>query len=201
MRPRLLRAAALALAALAGAPPASAATLPDTAAWGASREIVFAAAGSRGGIYAIAPQGGAARLLTSAGGADGGLAVSPDGKALLFGSDSTLYRIPIAGGAPRALGKGFNPAWSPDGRRIAFTRNDGVYVMQADGSGARKVATNRYVESSGAPTWSPDGRKLAYIACSAPFLSRPCEHQTGFDVYVIGLDGSDRHRVTPRRGF
>jgi Tol biopolymer transport system component len=33
------------------------------------------------------------------------------------------------------------PGWSPDGRRITFTRGDGVYVMNADGSGARRIAT------------------------------------------------------------
>jgi Tol biopolymer transport system component len=199
---RILQALPPALALLAVATPASgAAPEPYAAAWDASPQIVFAPAGSRSGIWTISPQGGAARLLTNAGGADGGLAVSPNGKTLLFGSGSTLYRIPLAGGTPRALGTGFNPAWSPDGRRIAFTRNGGVYVMQADGTGARKVVTNRYIESAGAPTWSPDGRKLAYVACSAPYLSQPCEHQYGFDVYVIGLDGSDKHKVTPKRGL
>ena len=202
MPTRFLRAATPALALLAFAAPVSAATPePHTAAWDASPQIVFAPFGSRSGIWVISPQGGSPRLLTHAGGADGGLAVSPDGKTLLFGSGSTLYRIPLAGGAPRALGTGFDPAWSPDGRRIALTRGDGVYVMQADGTGARKVVTNRYLESTGAPTWSPDARKLAYVACSAPFLSQPCEHQYGFDVYVIGLDGSDKHKVTPKQGF
>ena len=79
-----------------------------------------------------------------------------------------------------------------------MSRNDGVYVLAANGTGARKLVTNRYPSS--APTWSPDGKKLAYVACSAPFLSRPCEHQTGFDVFVIGLDGSGKHRVTPKSG-
>jgi Tol biopolymer transport system component len=46
-----------------------------------------------------------------------------------------------------------------------------------------------------------DGRKLAYVACRAALGSDPCEHQYGFDVYVIGLDGSEKHRVTPKPGF
>src|SRR5205809_4585454 len=74
-------------------------------------------------------------------------------------------------------------------------------VEDADGRNRRLVGRNRYGESRGAPTWSPDGRKLAYVACRAAYLSFGCEHQTAFDVYVIGLDGSDKHRVTPKTGF
>src|SRR5262249_32295093 len=40
-----------------------------------------------------------------------------------------------------------------------------------------------------------------YVGCRAALGSDPCEHQYGFDVYVIGLDGSDKHRVTPKAGF
>jgi dipeptidyl aminopeptidase/acylaminoacyl peptidase len=53
-----------------------------------------------------------------------------------------------------------NPAWSPDGRRVAFIRGDGsVYVMNADGSAIRRVTEPRAgVE---APGWSPDERRLS----------------------------------------
>lgn len=64
-----------------------------------------------------------------------------------------------------------------------------------------KLVASRYTEVAGPPTWSPGGGRLAYVACSAPYLSRSCEHQCGFDVYVIGADGSGRRRVTRRSGF
>src|SRR5262249_35718579 len=97
------------------------------------------------------------------------------------------------------LGPGFGGAWSPDGRRIAFERNDGVYVMDRDGRHSHKVTVERY--QTGAPAWSPDGTRLAYVACTAPFLSRPCEHQYGFDVYTIRVDGHGKRRITRHSAY
>lgn len=58
------------------------------------------------------------------------------------------------------------PAISPDGRRVAFTteRNGAsrLYVMDADGSGARLLA--RALEVRGAPTWADDGQSVAVSA-------------------------------------
>ena len=58
------------------------------------------------------------------------------------------------------------PAWSPDGKRIAFTSNrDGnyeIYVMNADGTGLRNLT-----QPPGAGqlrAWSPDGKRLAFIS-------------------------------------
>ena len=60
------------------------------------------------------------------------------------------------------------PAWSPDGRRIAFLRaaDDGppqLQVMPADGGEPRPLAPHP-LGVSGTPTWSPDGSRLAYTA-------------------------------------
>jgi len=59
------------------------------------------------------------------------------------------------------------PAWSPDGRWIAFYssrgRRDayhGLYVMRADGSGVHRLARG----PGELPAWSPDGRFVVYAA-------------------------------------
>jgi Tol biopolymer transport system component len=61
---------------------------------------------------------------------------------------------------PWAVG---DPAWSPDGRWLAFrwfrprTESVGIYVAKADGSGVRLLADGGLT-----PDWSPDGRQIAY---------------------------------------
>jgi len=189
--------AALALAGSAAATASERPPQPVRVAWAPSRQIVFT--GFDGGIFVISPLGGRPRLLTSSGDGDV-LSITRDGR-LLYGSGSSLLTVPLAGGKPRNLGSGFLGVWSPDGKRLAFAGNGGFMVEDADGRHRRLVARNRYGDSTGPPTWSPDGLKLAYVACRAAYLSDPCEHQYGFDVYVIGVDGSGKHRVTPKPGF
>jgi Tol biopolymer transport system component len=68
------------------------------------------------------------------------------------------------------------PAWSPDGKWLAFTRStDGqrsfhVYVMRANGTGIRQITRGRYDES---PAWSPDGRWIAYVTMGGLRIVHP----------------------------
>src|SRR5207244_616815 len=91
------------------------------------------------------------------------------------GDETLLYVINVEGSGERLLRRespdsthGFltSPAWSPDGKRIAFTRIDytkapdyGVYVMNADGTGATKI-----LDDAGEPAWSPDGKSIAFLS-------------------------------------
>jgi TolB protein len=91
---------------------------------------------------------------------------------IAFGHDGSngIALIDVDGGGLKVLMKGGDvgldqPAWSPDGRRIAFTKESSpkpsIWIMNADGSGRKRLATASAVSFS--PTWSPDGRRLAFL--------------------------------------
>src|SRR5689334_5773213 len=54
-----------------------------------------------------------------------------------------------------------NPAWSPDGKQIAYSifhdQIPDLYIIDVNGSKPVKVA-----ENAGQPAWSPDGKRIAY---------------------------------------
>ena len=55
-----------------------------------------------------------------------------------------------------------DPQWSPDGRRLAFVRDDEIWIVEADGSRLTKVVPKP--GGGREPRWSPDGHRLAFIS-------------------------------------
>ncbi len=81
-------------------------------------------------------------------------------------SGGPIYAIQPDGSNLRYLTTGLDPALSPAGQWLAYTRWDNpqigalgsLWVINVDGSGERKVAENIYQPKS--PTWSPDGTQI-----------------------------------------
>jgi Tol biopolymer transport system component len=69
---------------------------------------------------------------------------SPKGGQIVFSDwgsfEPRLALLSLATRKVRALGPGWHPRWSPDGRSIAFARAGRIWVMNADGSGARALS-------------------------------------------------------------
>jgi len=55
-----------------------------------------------------------------------------------------------------------DPQWSPDGGRLAFVRDNGIWVVEADGS--RLTLVTEHPAGSSMPRWSPDGATLAFVS-------------------------------------
>jgi Tol biopolymer transport system component len=56
------------------------------------------------------------------------------------------------------------PAWSPDGRRIAWSTTNAIWVVNADGSGKRRLTSLKAKSTSVLePTWSPDGHSIIFV--------------------------------------
>jgi hypothetical protein len=113
------------------------------------------------------------------------------------GNNHHVYAMDPDGSHQTALTGGalidFYPAWSPDGKRIAFWSNraDGngdVFVMNADGSGVTRLTVNSGVDDE-EPAWSPDGARIAFASTRDFVGSIP-------EIWVMNADGSGATRLT-----
>jgi len=90
------------------------------------------------------------------------------------------------GSTPTRLFFQVDPAWSPDGRSIAFASmrygSFDIFVMRADGSGTRRLT--RTQEHDFRPSWSPDGDWIVF------------DRGAWGDLFVIGKDGRGERRLT-----
>ncbi len=137
-------------------------------------------------------------------------------------SIDTIYTVPAAGGEPkilfptaeqlRTLANSVRypavigpPAWSPDGRHVAFKthhmtfddkdtkdyiRHESVLIVEQETSGAKEIArTNRQEASIGGPvTWSPNGQALTFIRGYAANSVSP---KPQLDLISVTLDGTE----------
>jgi Tol biopolymer transport system component/imidazolonepropionase-like amidohydrolase len=92
---------------------------------------------------------------------------APDGKTLVFDIVGDIYTMAIEGGEARAISRGpaydHHPRYSPDGKTIAFTSDEGgmenLWLMDADGKNRRALTDGKdaYIRSA---AWTPDGNYL-----------------------------------------
>lgn len=120
---------------------------------------------------------------------------SPPNTQIVFvgpkaGNDQQIFLMSSDGSGitPLTSGPGVHtdPAWSPDGTRLAFTNatTGGLYVMNADGSGVKRLTS---VGEN--PAWSPDGSQIAFAA-TQPDTTGTTALVTE-RIAIVNADGSD----------
>ncbi len=148
----------------------------------------------RSNVYRVSPAGGPAYLLTSeSSGGDYSRVpdLSPDGRGVVFqgkrGDTEGLFVMPCTGGVatflPQTTGAGA-PAWSPDGRQIAFGRAGRLFVFNS--STGRAALVTGVPDSSFYPAWSPDGTRIAFVSKS----------EVTWEIFVIDLATRSTRQLT-----
>src|SRR5262249_5542408 len=87
-----------------------------------------------------------------------------------------------------------SPAWAPDGKVIAFLRDDpaGLYLMEADGKKQRLLSKKGHRDE--VPAWSPDGKRIAYTD-----LRSAGKDKVALAIHVIHAVGRNDRCLVDRR--
>jgi len=125
------------------------------------------------------------------------LSVSADGAAVLVKEErgptefeAPLWSLPVLGGSPIRLANtvGRDGAWSPDGKQLAYTIGNDLYLANADGTDSRKIAS--FPSGARIPIWSPDGKQIRLTVGGAEFATLSF-------IWQVAPSGANPHPLLP----
>jgi serine/threonine protein kinase len=138
--------------------------------------------------------------FTSYQGTVGMPAFSPDGKSIAFNwngvnqDNFNIYVKLIGAGSPFKLTNDpayeSSPVWSPDGRYIAFVKNNGLYIFPSLGGDERKITDVKQggMIEGGGIDWSPDGKNIVVSSAS--------DSSGAHGIVLISVDTGKKQKLT-----
>jgi TolB protein len=151
-------------------------------------------------VYAVNANGTGQRRI----GLGGSPSWLPDGRVMASRCDRVCVMNADGTDRRRMALNGRSPVWSPDGRKIALVRgrNDSfgaafwaLYVMNADGTGVRRVTDYGGPVEPGA--WSPDGRRFAFELGTV----FDAEYYGDAEIWIASADGTSVRQLTDNDDF
>jgi hypothetical protein len=133
-------------------------------------------------VFAVDPDGRGAKKLTATQRPTAArLSWSPDSTRIAVSRGGYVYSIRADGTGEQRLTQGSDPAWSPNGARIAYAGN-GIGVVNADGTGAARLTAQG---ADVTPVWSPDSSRVAFVRKTGG----------GGELWVTSADGGGARRL------
>ncbi len=151
-------------------------------------------------LYVMNADGGGVKRLTERIGVQSVPDWSPDSRRIAFvsrvGAQAEIWIMDADGSNQRSLttpglfggrqqGSSRQPAWSPDGRKIAFGRKSAIWVMAAEGIGAMPLSPKN--PPAGEPAWSLDSEQIVF--CARPQYG-------SLDLFSMNADGTEVTQIT-----
>jgi Tol biopolymer transport system component len=162
-------------------------------------------------LWRVRRDGSGAEQLTDGSIHSGFPSYSADGKELVFrvwsAKEKGLRILNLETRQTRVLTEGYDnlPGWSPDGKRIVFTRkredgNFDVYTIRPDGSGLFRATD--HPSSDGHAVWAADGR-IMWSGSAHGFRDEAALYEQTFQqygqIYVMNADGTNKRLITDSR--
>jgi serine/threonine protein kinase len=131
--------------------------------------------------------------------------LSPDGKTVAYqksvNGKSDIYILRVGGKNPTNLTDSLDrdcgePAFSPDGRFIAFRSESGgggIFLMEATGESAKRLTDFGHT-----PAWFPDGKRIVLAAEAG---ANPSDITTMSELWIVDLDSGARRRIPDVRAY